>query len=52
MGATQSSNHVVSVNFTGQKKEFDPNDEDIFVPKTCVAWLIGIKDYSEVRGAK
>jgi len=30
----------------------DPNDEDLFVPKTCVAWLIGVKDYSEVRRAK
>ena len=52
MGATQSSNYVVQANFTGQKKELDPNDEDLFVPKTCVAWLIGVKDYSEVRRAK
>jgi hypothetical protein len=38
--------------YTGQKKELDPNDDDLFVPKICVAWLIGIKDYSEVRRAK
>ena len=27
------------------KSESDSND-DFFVPKICIAWLIGVKDYS------
>ena len=51
MGATQSSSNKVVAKFLGTKKELEQSD-DFFEQKMCVAWLIGVKNYSEVRNAK
>jgi len=34
-----------------QKQVVDPTNK-YFKPKLCVAWLIGVRDYSKVRGAQ
>lgn len=37
-------------NYSNSKKSFDPAG-NLFVPKTCVAWLIGVQHYDRVRNA-